>query len=191
MTIFVVEWGPAWTVQRALVSGAKGGNGANASSEYTQAAIASVARDRTWVWGTGTRSAAAVGTCAEACLVTLGNGVVQNAAEAMVAVGSEYTNAYSFDVYAMTHTNLNVDYRFKGDGNSTATDLPVTVDTFTNSYARFGWVYNGCNGTTTNHPQSRFWARFTGSNTVTISRGYSGESFPAWVEAIDFSGLDR
>jgi hypothetical protein len=191
MTIFVIEWGSEWTVQHANVSGSKGGNGADATNEYAQAAISSVARDRTWVWGTGRRNDAGIGDCAEACLVTLGDGVNQNANESQVAVGSEYTDAYNFDVYVMTHADLTVDYRFKPDGDTNVLDKDVPVDTFVNDFARFGWVYNGCNGTGTTHPRSRFWARFTGNSTVTISRGYDGVTYPAWVQAIDFSGLDE
>jgi len=41
--------------------------------------------------------------------VTLGDGVSQNARETTVAVGSEYTDAYSFDAYVLTHASIAVD----------------------------------------------------------------------------------
>ena len=78
--------------------------------------------------------------------MTLGDGVSQNASETTVAVGSEYTDAYSFDTYVLTHASIAVDYRFKIDGDkSPGLDVAVTVDS-TTAGARFGWVYNGCNG---------------------------------------------
>lgn len=192
MTTFIVEWGSAWTVQYVNVSGSKGADGANATNEYTTGTISSVSRDHTWIWGTGTRNGSGLGTCSEGCLVTLGDGVTQNSTETSVAVGSEYTNAYSFSVYTMTHPDLAVGYRFKPDGDATGTDFAVTVDTFTNTHARFGWVYNGLGSTQGGyHPRSRFWARFTDNSTVTISRGHDGNAFPAWVQAVDFSALDE
>jgi len=189
MTTFVVEWGSDWTIQHTNVAGSSGGNGANTTNEYATANISSINRGNTWVWGTGTRADAGIGDSAEACLVTLGNGVSQNATENTVAVGSEYTDAYSFDVYTLTHSDLAVDYRFKPDGNSGASDLAVAVDTAP-SGARMGWVYNGVNGTGTFFSRPRMWARYTSDGQITISRGFSGQNFPAWVQGIDFSEMN-
>ena len=79
-------------------------------------------------------------------LVTLGDGVNQNATETSVAVGSEYTDTYAFDVVVMTHGDLRVDHRFKPDGDQYVLDLAVPVD-----YARgqkFAWSYNTVDTTT-------------------------------------------
>ncbi|MGJ8676659.1 MAG: LamG-like jellyroll fold domain-containing protein [Akkermansiaceae bacterium] len=189
-TTFVIEWGSEWNVQHSLVTGSNGGNGANAAGEYTSVAIDPVSRDNTWVWGTGTRLDSGVGDGAEACLVTLGNGVAQNTTESTVAVGSEYTDTYWFDVYTMTHPDLNVDYRFKVDGNSGNTDLAVAVDSAP-SGTRFGWAYNGCNGTGTSVSRAKLWSRYTSDNEVTISRGNSSQNFPAWIQGVDFSDLNN
>ena len=189
-TTFVVEWGSAWNVQHRLVTGNNGGNGANATGEYTAVPIDPVSRDNTWVWGTGTRLDSGVGDGTEGCLVTLGNGVAQTATESVVSVGSEYTDTYWFDVYAMTHPDLQVDYRFKADGNRVDTDVAVTVDSAP-SGARFGWVYNGCNGTGSSVSRAKFWSRYTGDNEITMSRGNSSQNFPAWIQGIDFSGLNN
>ena len=190
MTTFVVEWGSEWNIQRVNVAGNNGGGGADVAGEYTTAAISPVVRANTWVWGTGTRIESGIGDCAESCLITLGDGVVENVTESTVAVGSEYTDAYDFDVYTLTHADLNVDHRFKADGDSTVLDLPVTVDA-TSSGARFGWSYNGCNGTGSAFPRPRMWARYTDDSTVTVSRGYDGQNFPAWVQGIDLSELNQ
>ena len=189
MTTFVVEWGSDWTVQHVNVAGSIGGNGADATSEYTTAAINTVNRANTWVWATGTRGDSGIGDSAEGCLITLGDGVAQNATESTVAVGSEYSDAYDFDVYVMSHSGLAVDHRFKVDGDSTITDLAQTVDT-ASAGTRFAWVTNGCNGTGAAFPRPRLWARYTADGEVTISRGYSGQHFPAWIQGVDFSGVN-
>ena len=189
MTTFVVEWGSEWTVQRAYVSGTAAGNGANETGDYSTAAISAVNRDNTWVWGTGTSAGDGIGEDAEGTLITLGDGVTQNTGESSVAMGAEYSFQRDFDVYVMSHTDLAVDYRFKGDGDSTVLDKAVTVDSAATGQ-RLALVYNGCNGSGSAHPRDRFWARYTADNEVTISRGYSGQNYPAWVQGVDFSGIE-
>jgi hypothetical protein len=73
VTTFVVEWGSQWGIQHVNVAGSNGGEGADASSEYTTAVISGVIRSNSWIWATGTRADAGIGDCAEACLVTLGS----------------------------------------------------------------------------------------------------------------------
>ena len=91
----------------------------------------------------------------------------------------------------MTHGNLKVDHQFKADDDKGATDVTVTVDPATSQTSRFAWVYNGCNGKGSAFPRSRMWSRYTAEDTITISRGYSGQSFPAWIQGIDFSDLNN
>lgn len=186
-TVMVIEWGSEWTVQRVNVTGTNGGDGADATGEYNTGSISSVVRANTWVWGTGNSASNTVGQGAESILVTLGNGVAQNSSETTVAVGSEYTASRNFDVYVLTHPDLAVDYRFKTDGNSTDLTVGVTVDSATTDRAAI--VYNGMNGTDTAFPRPLFSARYTANTTVTLKRRRSGESFPAWVQGIDFSGI--
>ena len=188
ITTFVIEWGPEWFVQHVQIDGVAGGNGADAVSDYTTGPISSVARANTWVWGSGTRSDAGIGDCAEAVLVTLGDGVNQNMNESTVAVGSEYADVSQFDIYTMTHTDCMVDYRFKADGDSTSTDVAITVDAAPVEQ-RLALAYNGLNGTGNAHPRQRFWARYTSDNTITVSRGRSGQNFPAWVQGVNFANF--
>ena len=191
MTTFVVEWGSEWTVQHAYITGSNGGDGADSTSEYTTETISAAPRANTWVWGTGCRADSGVGECAEACLVTLGDGVTQleTSAETELAVGSETTSTYYFDVYALTHPKLMVDYRFKMDGNSDDNDVSVTIDRGASGNS-FAWVYNSCNGIGTNHPVSTCWSQYDANRRIaTISRGYKGEDFAAWLQGIDFSDV--
>ena len=85
---------------------------------------------------------------------------------------------------------MEVDHRSKADGDSSASDLAVTVDSAV-AGARFGWVYNGINGAGAAFPRPRMWARYTDDSTVTISRGRQGQNFPAWIQGVDFSGLNQ
>jgi len=185
-TVMVLEWGSEWTVQRVHVTGSNGGDGADAVGEYNTGNLgSSVARDNTWVWGTGHTNQEGLGDGPEGVLVTLGDGVTQNPSESMVAVGIEYAgNAINFEVYALTHPNIDVDYRFKADGDGTANTVNVTVDTASSN--SMALVYNGCNGTGPLYPRPIFSARYTASDTVELERGYSGQDFPAWVQGIDF-----
>ncbi len=118
MTTFIVEWGSNWTVQHAFIDGNKGGQAANATNEYATATINQVTRANTWVWGTGNRIDAGIGDCAEAVLVTLGDGKNINATETKVAIGSEYNDRSYFDVYVLSHASASVEYKFKADGDT-------------------------------------------------------------------------
>ncbi len=188
MTTFVIEWGSEWTVQHTNVSGSNYGGGCDAEAEYNTGSIDSVARDNTWLWATGISDGYGIGDSASGAVITLGNGVDQNASETSVAWCGEYEHTRDFDIYTMTHTDLANDYRFKTDGDTDVLDLEVTVDSATDGY-RMGWVTNTCSGSGNAHPRDRFWARYTADTTVTISRGYDGQAFVAWVQGADFSGV--
>ena len=189
-TVMVLEWGSEWNVQRATVSGTNGGNGANAAGEYDTATIDSVVRDDTWIWGSGYTVNAGIGDAAEASLITLGNGVAQNASETSVAVGQEYGVQKYFEVYALTHTDLAVDYRFKTDGDSANLTVSQTVDSAASSTNRMAIVYNGQNGTGTAFPRPMFSARYTTATNVQLERRRSGQNFPSWVQGIDFQNIE-
>ncbi|MFH1046826.1 MAG: LamG domain-containing protein, partial [Patescibacteria group bacterium] len=187
-TVMVVEWGSEWTVQRALVTGTSGGNGINATSEYNTTAISPVTRDNTWVWGTGTTNDNGVGDSAEGAVPTLGNGVTLNATESTVALGLEYNDSKSFDIYVMTHPLLAVDYRFKSDSGSGLLTTDVTVDSATVG-DRMAISYNGANGTNTAFPRSIFSARYLSDTFIRLERRRSGIDFPAWVQGINFGDI--
>lgn len=188
-SVMVVQWGSEWNVQRVNVAGSAGGNSANATGEYNTAIINSVVRDNTWVWGTGWTAAGGIGNGGEGVLITLGNGVAQNVSETRVAVGAEYATSRSFDVYALTHPNLRVDYRYKADADSASLTYDQVVDVAPDSANRMALVYNGSNGTTTTFPQPMFSARYFANSTVRLERRRSGQNFPAWIQGIDFSAV--
>ena len=186
-TVMVVEWGSEWTIQRVNVAGSNGGNGADITGEYDTATITSVVRDNTWVWGTCTSVDNDIGSGAEGFLITLGDGVTQNASETSVAVGSEFTVTKDCDVYIHTHPDLATDYRFKTDGDSTALTVDVTVDSATSN--RMALSYNGSNGTANTYPRPIWSARYFSNTSVRLERRRHGEPFPAWVQGIDYSAI--
>lgn len=186
-TVMVVEWGSEWTVQRVRVQGSNAGDGANAVGEYNTAAISSVARANTWVWGTGHTDDNGVGDASEGVLLTLGDGVNQNANETLVAAGMEAPNNLDFEIYALTHDDLAVDQRFKIDGDSAALTVDVPVDAATAN--RMALSYNGLNSTNNAYPRPHFSARYLNDTTVRLERRRFNQPFPAWVQGIDFSAI--
>ncbi len=188
-TVMVLEWGSQWTVQRVNVTGNSGGNGAAAVNQYDTAAITPVTRDNTWVWGTGHTNDQGIGDASEGSLITLGNGVNQFATETTVAVGQEYADTRSFDVYALTHDELAVDYRFKPDGDQNELTVDVPVDLNSDSTARMALMTNGQNGTGNAYPRPIFSARYTTNTTIRLERRRFGQTFPAWVQGVDFSSI--
>ncbi len=187
-TVMVVEWDSDWTVQRANVTGNNSGFGINATGEYNTAAITSVARDNTWVWGTGYGRHEEIRQTAEAAAITLGNGVTQNATESQVAVGLyRNDNGISFDVYIMTHPDLAVDYRFQPNIAETST-RDITVDAAASD--RMGLSYNGNSRDSDDRwPASMYSARYVNDTTVRLETQRTEEFFAAWVQGIDFSGI--
>ncbi|NOY68083.1 MAG: hypothetical protein GXP53_01115 [Deltaproteobacteria bacterium] len=186
-TVMVVSWGSNWTVQRLEVTGTNGGDGVNAAGEYNTAPLGtSVTRANTWIWGTGFTNNNGLGDGAEGVVVTLGDGVTQNATESTVAVATEYVGtSIDFEVYALTHANIAVDYRFKADADTTALTVDVPVDSATSN--RIALSYNTCNGTGTAYPRPLFSARYTSNTNVRLERRRSGQPFAAWVQGIEFS----
>jgi uncharacterized repeat protein (TIGR01451 family) len=188
-TVMVVEWGTAWTVQRVNVTGNNGDDGAVTTSAYNTANLTtSVSRDHTFVWGTGHTNDNGVGDASEGVLITLGNGVARNSVESQVAVGIEYNNnAVDFDVYAVSHPLLHVDYRFLPDGNTNSMTVSVAVNSA--GVQRMAMASNGCGLTTTTYPRPMFSAYYQSGSSVLLSRQRSGASFPAWIQGIDFSDI--
>lgn len=188
-TVMVIQWGSEWTVQRRLVDGTNGGSGNDDATEYSTAAINSVARDHTWVWGTGYSSVTSADGAAEGTLITLGNGGAQNTDETSVAVGTHVGgSARAFTVYALTHRDILVDYRFKALGDGNASSVNVTVDSASTNPNRFALGYNSISGSNTNYPRAIFSTRYTSATNVRMERRRTGtDTWAAWVQAIQFN----
>jgi uncharacterized repeat protein (TIGR01451 family) len=187
-TVMVVEWGSEWTVHRRRVNGTAGGGGADDAGDYlSSAAFPAVTRANTWVWGTGHTDDNGIGDAAEGVLITLGNGVTQNATETVVSTGIEFAQAMDFEVWALTHPSLSVGYVFKVDGDAGANTVNVAVPYAPSNRMAIG--YNGQGGTGSQYPRPMFSARYTNGTTVQLRRRRPGSAFPAWVQGISFSNF--
>lgn len=204
-TIYAVEWGQEWTIQRALVDGSQGGNGVNSTSKYTTQMIDPVARDNTFVLAYGNTWERGLGDGWEGQIFTLGNGVQQGATENRVAVGAHYSGSRQADVYVHTHPRLHVDYRFMADGsigknNTSGTAVvgpPLGPEARSGSAVgiteglRFAVLSNASHGNGTWYPRPMVSARHTGDTQVTWYRSRSGQPGAFWLQSIDFGEVWR
>jgi uncharacterized repeat protein (TIGR01451 family) len=183
-TVMAVQWGTTWSVQRAtILNGDLGGPDVDAAGEYNTAAINPVTRYRTWVWGTGHTDFGETGSSGEGVILTLGNGQAQNPTESTVAAGVDVAaTSLDFDIYTMSHPNLQVDYRFV-DTSALGTQ-PVATDTATAD--RMALVYNSLADQDDNYPGPIFGARYTSNTNIDLIRRRTGSNFSAWVQGINF-----
>ncbi|MEM6453611.1 MAG: C25 family cysteine peptidase [Acidobacteriota bacterium] len=196
-TVMVVEWGSEWTVQQvAFDSVANFGDGANAITEYAIRALGTpVARDNTWVWGSGYTDRDGDGEGAEGVLIALGNGVDDSGTPVnSVALGKEFASNAFFTVFTMTHDDLTVDHRFKADGDGTALTANVSVDLNTATDGRMAVVTNGLGSPIPRYPASMLTARYSNANTVLLERRNAFPfgtftAFPAWVQGLNFGDI--
>ncbi len=201
-TVYAVEWGTEWNIQRATVSGTSGGNGVSSPGDYDTVGISSVVRDNTFVIASGTSTDNGLGDGFEGAIWTLGNGVFKGANANTVALGSEYTDLREAEVYVHTHSRIHVDYQFGTDGGSgipsgalagTATVAaalaPEERSGNTTAGYRFAIVSNTSNGTGNAYPRPLVWARHTANSTITWTRSRSGQPGAYWMQSIDFGDL--
>ncbi len=204
-TVFAVEWGEEWTIQRVLVDGSDGGSGANSTSEYTTATIDPVDRENTFVLAYGNTWERGLGNGWEGQIFTLGDGVHQNGTETLVAVGAHFRGSRHADVYVHTHPRIHVDYRYMPDGSIPRNDTSgtVTVDAPLGPEARsgggvgitgglrFAVLSNASHGNGTWYPRPMVSARHTGDTEVTWYRSRSGQPGTYWLQSIDFGEIWR
>ncbi len=210
-TVYIVEWGSNWNVQRIALTGTNAGAGVDATGEYNTGAISSVLRDNTWVWASGTHDGGGTGGSINGrpmtSVITLGDGVNQNTSETSVAAGTELNVGFGKDleIYTMTHSSLSVDYRFHTDADD-ATPFNQTVDAAikpesyneasnprTTDGARLGLVYASSDPSTTppasDHWKALHWQRHTAGSTLTLVRKQSGAEWAGWIQSVDFGNF--
>jgi len=201
-TVYAVEWGAEWTIQRRTITGTAGGQGANNPWEYNTTAIASVVRENTFVVASGRSADNGIGDGFEGAIWTLGNGVSQNTNETTVALGSEYTDWRQAEIYVHEHPRIFVEYDFGTDGGSgipngalTGTQAvsnpqgPESRSGHTTAGYRFALISNTSNGQGTAYPRPLAWARHTADATITWTRSRSGQPGAYWMQSVDFGGL--
>ena len=204
-TVYVVAWGTEWTIQRALVDGSNGGNGADSTGEYSTASIAPVSRDNTFVLAYGNTWERGLGNGWEGQVFTLGDGLGQNSTESQVAIGAHYSGSRQADVYVHTHPRLQVDYQFMADGSIARNDATgaATVDARLGPESRsgtaigiteglrFAVLSNASHGNGTWYPRPMVSARHTGDTQVTWYRSRSGQPGAYWLQSVDFGEIWR
>ena len=174
-TVMVVEWGAEWDVQHVQVTGNNADKELDVTTGYDTTAIASVVRDNTWVWGTGFTDSHKTGKSAEGAVITIGDGINQNATETTVAVGLAKAANKDFEVYTFTYDNLAVDYRLKAYGDKNESEVDVTVDTAALASQRMALSYNNTEKDDDKWPIPMASARYTDDTTVTILRNRTGK----------------
>ena len=206
-TTYVIEWGTEWTIQRATVSGSAGGNGMNLTGHYDTSAIAAVSRDNTFLVAYGTSTDNGLGDGWEGQVFTLGDGVAQLAVETTVAVGGEYADSRTAEVYVHSHPMLAVDYRFGTDGGSPGIPTSsltgtVPIDGALGPETYFGGpgvlstggyrltvLGNSSNGAGNAYPRPLAWSRPTASATATWTRSRTGQRGAFWLQSVDFANI--
>lgn len=204
VTIYVVEWGSNWNVQEVNIDNWNtGGQGVDATNEYATSAISSVTRANTWVWKSpGTSEDNGLGDGAFGKVITLGDGVNENATETTIAIGSEPSSSEDVrddTVYVMEHSELAVDYEFVSRSNygTSFTDTVAsaivsenvsTVGNVTSSAGyRLPLFYYTDNGTGTAYTRVAGWSHYhSNDTTISFAKGYSGNNQSGWIQSVDF-----
>jgi len=205
ITIYVVDWGSNWTIQEAdITAWTNGGDGVNASGEYSTAAITTVNRDETWLWKSpGTGSIDGLGNGPFGTVLALGDGTTtQNATESTVAVGSRRNDSKNDTVYVMEHSSLAADYRFTTQA-SHGTSQDITVDNATTSETvntsgnvtsseglRAAFHSTSDSGTGLNYTKVAGWSQwYSADGTLSTAKSWSGNSQALWTISADFAGI--
>lgn len=192
-TVYVIEWGSNWKVQRTKITATNGGSGADNISEYTTASIEEVKRENTWVYGSGYSYAAAMNNGSTGAIVTLGDGVNKNEYENKVSLGSQ-VSGYSrvFDIYVMSHPDLSVDYVFKPNSGNRAKTTSITTKSASDG-SRMSQVYSCTNSNDNSYPASIISSRYNSNTSITLQREYypngNNYAYTSWVQGIDFSKI--
>jgi hypothetical protein len=204
-TVYAVEWGSEWQIQRVVVDGSNGGNGVDSPNDYTTEPISAVERDNTFVLAYGNTWERGLGDGWEGQVFTLGNGVQQKITENRVAIGAHYSGSRQADVYVHTHPRLHVDYRFMPEGSipRNSASGTATVDPALGPEARssgnvgitgglrFAVLSNASHGNGTWYPRPMVSARHTGETQVTWYRSRTGQPGTYWLQSIDFGEIWR
>ncbi|MCH7846416.1 MAG: right-handed parallel beta-helix repeat-containing protein, partial [Acidobacteria bacterium] len=202
-SVYVVQWGTEWTIQRARVQGSAGGDGMTSTTHFNTATITQVNRLDTWVVAYGQVDSNTLTAGWDAHSFTLGDGVNVNVTETKVAVGAEVGAQRDVEVYVHTHTDLFNQYVFGPDGTApgiitgdlsgTATienpKSPEIHNASDTAGRRFIIVANTSAGTGTAFPRSIVWGQLDGDTTARWQHTRSGQPGTYWLQTPDFGNI--
>lgn len=207
-TVYVVEWGDEWTVQRANVAGSNGGGGLDATGEWNTATITSTTRASTWVWGCGTSQEDGAGESFAALALTLGDGVTAATAETKVAAALPSAATVDAEVWAMSHPLLAASWAFDafptwtgGSPRSVASAAPSEGEWYPAAGSPWGEAatsgyrlpqFSGGPASTSaaDFSLALIGSRITSASAVSLTRG-SGSTTAAggWRSLVDFGAV--
>ncbi len=202
-TVYAVQWGSGWTIQRANVTGNAGAGGMNTTSSYNTASISAVTRADTFVVAYGHIADNKLSSGWEGNVYTLGNGVATNATENTVAVGSENGQTRDVEVYVHTHADLSTQYKFGTDNGTPGilkTSLsgthtissPIGSETYNTSNTvgyRFALFSNSSNGNGTAFPRPIIWGQLDSNTSARWQRSRQGQQGAYWLQVPDFRNV--
>jgi hypothetical protein len=202
LSVFLVQWGSDWTIQRAdIVTGAPvGGPDLDSAGEFTTAAITPVLRARSWLFTSGGISP---GTSpgAQFVMTTLGTGVSTSATESTVAAGAWTGTNFEVTAFVLTHAKLSSQWSRIASDNTMAAQLVVGRTPRVTEGYRSGTTVQMASGaravvvtSATEDPgagqyaESLLWPAITSSLQLVVSRrdDNAATDVTAWVQEVDF-----
>jgi len=208
--VYVVEWGSAWEVNRATITGGNFGVGTIAGEWNTTNLPVEVivTRANTWLWPSGYTQTDTPGGAFSGLMLALGTGLVDNATETQVSGNWRRDPVgVSVEVYALSHSSLAVDWdsvAFGQESYSTydqAVDEPVDDDdvyTVVTAHQLIGGTLgrraavvtaSAIATASTDWPSAVAWApRHTSDEVLNIRRNppVPSSTWAARVQSIDF-----
>lgn len=205
LSVFLVQWGTDWTVQRAdIVTGSPvGGADLNVTGEFTTAAITSVVRSRSWLWTSG-GIVPATTPAGQFVLCTLGDGVNQNTTEATVAAGAWSGTNFEITPWVLTHSKLSTHWTRIGSDSSLNPEVVAANPPRNTEGYRLGatvWMTTGSrlalvgNGVSTTTPgtytEALLFPILTTPSQLGIFRAddNGATAVTAWVQEVDLGFL--
>lgn len=203
-TVYMVEWGSEWDVQRVAVSGNTGGSYVTPAYYTTGALTRSVDPLASWVWFTGWAEGVGGGDSWRALAATIGTGGTPPTSASTVAVTiGVYPTNWSTDVYVMSHPLLTAQWDLKPYGYDSsayemtvdapdgwerrraASDFPFSKST---EGGRFGAFFGGGGGTYSFINEAAKGCLPTASDTMTVytSDQSIAYAWAGWLHTVDF-----
>lgn len=207
VTVYVVEWGDEWTVQRANITGSNGGGGLDATGDWNTAVITSTTRASTWVWGCGTSQEDGSGESFAALALALGDGVNANTDETLVAAAMPSAATIDVEVWAMSHPSLVVERTFlpfpawvagattdtiaqPSEGEWYVTAASPWGEAATSGYRLPQFTGGPASTSTSDFEDVLVGSRITSATVATVARaGTSTTAAGGWVSVTDFGGV--
>jgi hypothetical protein len=205
-TIYAVEWGSNWTIQKSNLT-------TTLTSEVsTSTSITTIDDEKSWVWQNGFSNptfGAGNGPIGINLWMNTAGSLIYN--EFWGKTDASYTMDVEMRRYVMTHDSLAVDHDYQGSGASADSSdtytVPSPVETETRGYtgqgasgekegnqytlgSRFGFQWHSTKGLGFTAIKAGVWyARHTADTTLTVERFQSGQDWVGRAQSIDLGNI--